>query len=176
MPMVEAARGKNLSQGDLAEVGVGLPRVNVSDALRNYSAPHGDFRWQTLDAAWVSYVDRNSEIPHRWLLIQTMATSVLRRHILAMLAVQPGWRTLDIGTGFGPIPMELASLAPIEAHGIDVDSSVLQAADRGRLDVDGRGGFHAGSQVSFAVGNAYGLTQDDRSIDLVTARFVFQHL
>jgi SAM-dependent methyltransferase len=30
--------------------------------------------------------------------------------------------------------------------------------------------------VNFAVGDAYGLTHSDRSIDLVTARFVFQHL
>jgi SAM-dependent methyltransferase len=105
-----------------------------------------------------------------------MATSVMRRHILGMLGVQPGWRTLDIGTGFGPIPMELAALTPIEAFGVDVDSNVLQAADRVRIEVERRGGLQAGSLVDFAIGDAYGLAQSDQSIDLVTARFVFQHL
>lgn len=159
-----------------AESGDGILTDDAPDVLRGPSGPSGDVRWRAHDDAWQSYLDGNNDIPHRWLLIQTMVTSVMRRHILGMLGVQPGWRTLDIGTGFGPIPMELAALAPIEAFGVDVDSNVLQAADRVRIDVEGRGGFQPGSLVNFAVGDAYGLTHSDRSIDLVTARFVFQHL
>ncbi len=132
--------------------------------------------WQTLDHAWGHHLATHPETPHRWLLLQTIATSMMRRHILSMLEVQPGWRTLDVGTGFGPIPMELATLGAVEAFGIDVDAAVLQVAERVRREVDGHDGFEAGSRVTFSVGDAHELPQNDRSIDLVTARFVFQHL
>jgi ubiquinone/menaquinone biosynthesis C-methylase UbiE len=176
MPVGESAFEKAPSRDRLAESGGGIRTDDVPDVLRGPSGPSADVRWQAHDDAWQSYLDGNQNIPHRWLLIQTMVTSVMRRHILGMLGVRPGWRTLDIGTGFGPIPMELAALEPIEAFGVDVDSNVLQAADRVRIDVEGRGGLQPGSLVNFAVGDAYGLTHSDRSIDLVTARFVFQHL
>jgi ubiquinone/menaquinone biosynthesis C-methylase UbiE len=156
--------------------GSGMWTVDVPDVLRKPFGPPGELRWQAHDDAWHSYLDGNAVIPHRWLLIQTMVTSVMRRHILGMLGVRPGWRTLDIGTGFGPIPMELAALEPIEAFGVDVDPSVLSAADRVRIEVEGRGGLHTGSVVNFSLGDAYGLTHSHQSIDLVTARFVFQHL
>jgi len=132
--------------------------------------------WQIIDDAFTSYLDVHDDIPHRWLLIQTLATSVMRRPVLASLGVQPGWRTLDIGTGFGPVPMELAALVPVEAVGVDVDESILHAADALCADVGRRGGFLDGSRVSFVPGDAYALDEPDAGIDLVTARFVFQHL
>lgn len=123
-----------------------------------------------------SYLDAHSDISHRWLLIQTIATAAMRRRVLATLGVEPGWRTLDVGTGFGSVPMELAAMMPVDAIGIDVDDAVLQAADAVRVDVAARGGFRPGSRVMFVAGDAYTLDQPDASIDLVTARFLFQHL
>jgi ubiquinone/menaquinone biosynthesis C-methylase UbiE len=164
------------SRDPVAGGGDGIWTVNGPEVLPRHGGPSGDARWHAHDDAWHSYLDANNDIPHRWLLMQTMATSVMRRHILGMLGVRPGWRTLDIGTGFGPIPMELAALEPVEAFGVDVDSTVLQAADRVRTEVEGRGGFQSGSALNFALGDAYRLAHSDQSIDLVTARFVFQHL
>ena len=150
--------------------------VNFADDSPGFSGPNEAARWQVIDDVWNSHLDGIRDSPHRWLWTQTMATSVMRRHILTILGVQSGWRTLDIGTGFGPIPMELAALAPIEATGIDSDTTVLRQADRIRMEVEKRGGFHTGSRVTFAVGDAYELAQNDGSIDLLTARFVLQHL
>jgi ubiquinone/menaquinone biosynthesis C-methylase UbiE len=148
---------------------------DLADGVPSLPEPNGATPWQVIDDAW-THLDRKRDMPHRWLWTQTMATSVMRRHILTLLGVQPGWRTLDIGTGFGPIPMELAALAPIEATGIDTDTAVLREADRVRAEVESRGGFHIESQVNFAAGDAYELVQDNQSTDLVTARFVLQHL
>jgi ubiquinone/menaquinone biosynthesis C-methylase UbiE len=132
--------------------------------------------WHAIDAAFASYLDAREDVPHRWLLIQTLATSVMRRQLLGVLGVQPGWRTLDIGTGFGPLPMELAALVAVDAVGIDLDISLLQAAESVRADVAAHGGFLPASRVSFVPGDAYAVEEPDASFDLATARFVFQHL
>ncbi len=132
--------------------------------------------WQTLDSALTSYLNTRTDIPNRWLLIQTLATSEMRRRVLATLEVQPGWRTLDVGTGFGSVPMELAAMVPVDAVGIDLDESTLAVAETVRVDVAGRDGFLAGSHVTFLAGDAYALDEPDASVDLATARFLFQHL
>jgi hypothetical protein len=63
------------------------------DASLLTSGPQGNVGCQVIDGAWKVYLEGDIG----------------------------GWRTLDIGTGFGPIPMELATLAPVEAVGVDVD-------------------------------------------------------
>ena len=132
--------------------------------------------WHAIDDAFTSYLNANASIHERWLLVQTMATAVLRRSVLGTLKVQPGWRILDIGTGFGAIPIELAAMQPIDAVGIDIDREVLRAAETIRTDVVERGGLIADSRVTFVAGSAHALEQPDASIDLATARFLFQHL
>lgn len=107
------------------------------DASLLTSGPQGNVGWQVIDGAWKVYLEGDIDIPHGWLVVQTMAKSLMRRHVLSMLGVRRGWGTLDIGTGFGPIPMELATLAPVEAVGVDVDATVLQEADHMRVKVEG---------------------------------------
>jgi 2-polyprenyl-3-methyl-5-hydroxy-6-metoxy-1,4-benzoquinol methylase len=79
------------------------------DASLLTSGPQGNVGWQVIDGAWKVYLEGDIG----------------------------GWRTLDIGTGFGPIPMELATLAPVEAVGVDVDATVVQQADHMRVKVEG---------------------------------------
>ena len=123
-----------------------------------------------------TYLDTHVDIPNRWLLIQTLATAAMRRGVLASLGVQPGWRTLDIGTGFGSLPMELAAMVPVDALGVDIDESIVTVAETVRAEVERQGGFLAASRVGFVAGDAYALDLPDAGMDLVTARFVFQHL
>lgn|GEM_PF-676017 len=132
--------------------------------------------WRAVDAALTSHLDTHEGMANRWLLIQTLATAVMRRSLLAGLGVRPGWRTLDVGTGFGALPMELAAMMPVDAVGIDIDESILLAAHDLRRDVAERGGFLTGSSVRFVTGDAFALDERDASVDLVTARFVYQHL
>ncbi len=133
-------------------------------------------RWKVLDDAILVYMATQVDVPSRWLLIQTLATAASRRHLLTTLGVQAGWRTLDIGTGFGPVPMELACTAPVDAVGIDIDESVLRVADGMRNDAERLGAFSSGSRVTLRSGDAYRLDEPDACFDLATARFVFQHL
>jgi ubiquinone/menaquinone biosynthesis C-methylase UbiE len=183
------ASGALLSIADMVHASPGPPHMQVETGIPETVAAEGaqafsetpvqrddPVGWRVIDDASESYLDEHADVPHRWLLVQTLATAVMRRRVLATLGVRSGWRILDIGTGFGPIPMELAAMEAVEAIGIDVDDSVLQAADAVCVDVARRGGFVPGSQVSFVSGDAYIVEQADASIDLATARFVFQHL
>jgi len=72
--------------------------------------------------------------------------------------------------------MELAAMVPVDAIGVDTDESVLRLAETVRVDVAGHDGFLRESGVRFVVGDAYALDMPDASVDLATARFLFQHL
>jgi SAM-dependent methyltransferase len=133
-------------------------------------------KWQALDTVLAERLHGGHADPERWLLAQTIATATQRRALLEMLDIGDGWNTLDIGTGYGPLAMEIATVARVAAIGIDVDRDVLAAAQEIQTAVAERQGFVAGSRISFDYGNAYALPTDDHGIDLATARFVFQHL
>jgi arsenite methyltransferase len=88
----------------------------------------------------------------------------------------PGGTVLDVGSGFGPVPMELAAIAPVRAVGVDVDAEVLKAAESLEASAAKAGGFSPGRDIRFEVGDAYALPRPDKSLDRATARFVFQPL
>jgi ubiquinone/menaquinone biosynthesis C-methylase UbiE len=132
--------------------------------------------WPIIDRVLTDYLAAHAEMHERWLLLQTLATTISRRSVLATLPVERGWRVLDVGTGFGVVPMELAALQAIDAVGIDIDPEVLTAASSLRDDIVERGGLLPDSRLTFTAGHAHALDQSDASIDLATARFVFQHL
>jgi len=165
----EQARPDAPAQGESEN---GHPTIEESVAAHAGDPPG----WRIIDSAFASYLDAHVDISNRWLLIQTLATAVMRRQLLATLNVRPWWRTLDVGTGFGSVPMELAAMAPVDAVGLDIDETTLRAAETVRDDVARRSAFVPDSRVSFLTGDAYALDQPDDSVDLVTARFLFQHL
>lgn len=132
--------------------------------------------WQAVDEAFggllADEADRN-----RWLLIQTLATGTLRRALYGALGVQAGWRLLDVGTGFGPMAVELAASAGCRAIGVDVDLDVLARAGQvvNRLRHRPGPGSPAGS-VTFTGGDCTKLPFADGVFDAVVTRFVLQHL
>lgn len=136
----------------------------------------GSLRWEVVDSAYVNYLGQHPEFSDRWLLVQTLATGGSRRALISALGVQPGWRVLDIGTGFGPIPIELAGMVPITVHGIDNNPENLLVADHLKSALAGQEWFQAGSTVSFGSGDIYELPFEDDHFDLVTARLIFQYL
>lgn len=101
--------------------------------------------------------------------------SVLRSHTwrtiensAAYLApsLRPGLDVLDVGCGPGTITAEFAHrVAPGRVVGLDRASDVVElAAD------------HRSENLSFAVGDVYGLDFDDDTFDLVHAHQLLQHL
>lgn len=130
--------------------------------------------WEPLDAAYRRLLARPGPPPGGVLLAQTVGTAAARRAVLATVPLQPGMRHLDLGTGFGVMPLELAHLAPIDALGIDTDSAVLSDAAKVRDELSGW--LSPGAVVEFCTADATALDLTAGSVDLVTARLLFQHL
>ncbi|MDA8291729.1 MAG: methyltransferase domain-containing protein [Actinomycetota bacterium] len=127
-----------------------------------------------LDRSYAAYLDENPAPPGGSLLAQTILTGPARRSTYEIVPIEPGDTLLDLGTGFGPVALELAHLARVDAVGVDSDRDVLEVAGaiRERL-----AGFLApGSEVRFVPADVTDLPSGDESVDVVTARLLFQHL
>ena len=80
-------------------------------------------------------------------------------------------RVLDVGTGSGNLPVEIARRAPnLEIIGIDVSRVLIKIATRTAK----REGVE--SAVGFEVGTAYDLRFEDSYFDLVISSGVIHHL
>lgn len=130
--------------------------------------------WEPLDAAYRRLLARPGPPPGGVLLAQTVGTAAARRSVLATVPLRPGLHHLDLGTGFGVMPLELAHLAPIDALGIDIDPGVLRDAATVRDELSTW--LSPGAVVRFRAGDATALDLEAQSVDLVTARLLFQHL
>ncbi|MDA8280860.1 MAG: methyltransferase domain-containing protein [Actinomycetota bacterium] len=87
----------------------------------------GSAAWEPVDDAYRSLL-AGHEGEDRWLLVQTLLTGAPRRALFGMLGVPHGGRMLDVGTGFGPLALELAGATGGTAIGVDVDIARLRQA------------------------------------------------
>ncbi|HUZ10062.1 MAG TPA: methyltransferase domain-containing protein [Acidimicrobiales bacterium] len=138
--------------------------------------PVASLAWDTVDAAYLGYLNAHAEMPERWLLVQTLATGPSRRALFGALGVQEGAQVLDVGTGFGPTPLELAGMVRSDVLGLDADPANLAVAESLAATIRATGWFQPGSSVTFARGDAYDLPTESDRFDLATARLLFQHL
>jgi len=100
---------------------------------------------------------------HRWRTAGNSAAYLLP-------SLRPGQRLLDVGCGPGTITLDLArQVAPGEVVGIDRAPEVLDGA-RAASTREGA------DNVSFLVGDVYGLDLPDDLFDVVHAHQVLQHL
>lgn len=105
--------------------------------------------------------------------------SVLRSHVwrtaensaaYLLPHLRPGLDLLDVGCGPGTITLELAALVrPGRVVGVDAAPTAVAEAERHERD-------HGGSDVTFQVGDVYGLGFPDAYFDVVHAHQVLQHL
>lgn len=103
---------------------------------------------------------------HEWRTVENSAP-----HLVAHL--RSGQRLLDLGCGPGTITVDLAArVAPGDVVGIDPAEEVIERARANAAAADGG----TPPNVRFEVGDAYGLTFDDGSFDVVHAHQVLQHL
>jgi len=109
-----------------------------------------------------------------WLLdMQAQLPSVrrLRERMRAALAIRPGERVLDVGSGTGSEAVELAAQASPggEVIGLDPNPGMVGLARE-------RTGGAADAAVRFVAGSVYGLPFPDAGFDAVRCERVYQHL
>lgn len=127
-----------------------------------------------LDRAYARLLDDNPTPPGGSLLAQTILTGAARRSLLPLLDVPAGADVLDLGTGYGPVLLELARVRAVRGLGVDTDVEVLAAAEA--ITSSLASWLHEGSSLRFLPGEARALEVEDGAFDLVCARLLFQHL
>lgn len=115
-----------------------------------------------------------SEFEDRWLMKQTHLMSETRRAIIDALPIRPDNRILDVGTGFGALPVEIASRWSVEIEGLDSDPGKLRVADELLRRTAERVALPG--SVRFRRGDVYRLPYSDAEFDLVIAWHLYQHL
>jgi ubiquinone/menaquinone biosynthesis C-methylase UbiE len=100
----------------------------------------------------------------------------LWRQALRMLPIPEGSAVLDVGTGFGILPFELAANAVVRVEGVDLDEQFVKHAETLQSRLAAAGQFAPGSKLGFSVGDACDLALADRSFDLVFMREVVQFI
>lgn len=147
-------------------------------------APADPAFWRPVDDAYQRLLSGEQAGGHPWLLLQTMATGVPRRALYGAMGLQPRWRLLDVGTGFGPVAVEAAGAYGCQVVGLDIDGAVLGRAAALVGDLQGEGwlaspGGRPGGDpatVALAAGDAVRLPFADGVFDAVATRFLLQHL
>jgi ubiquinone/menaquinone biosynthesis C-methylase UbiE len=130
--------------------------------------------WDVVDRAYSHKL--TPDLVDRWLLIQTLATGPSRRALFGGLGLGPGASVLDVGTGFGPIPLELAGMVPLAAVGVDRSLPHLEVAGELAKELEVAGWIQRQSTIEFVEGDAYSLPVETDRFDLATSRLLFQHL
>jgi ubiquinone/menaquinone biosynthesis C-methylase UbiE len=122
---------------------------------------------QGLTSYDLDQLDRGAEL--RRLERQAAVALDRERAAVASLGVDPGATVLDLGCGPGLMSARLLELVPAGALiGVDADPALVA---RARERCAG-----AGARARFVEAWADALPIDDQSVDLVYARFLFQHL
>jgi ubiquinone/menaquinone biosynthesis C-methylase UbiE len=132
-----------------------------------------------LDAMLVDYTDdlrRAGEEDAAVTLAYTHAVHRVWRQVVRMLPLPAGDRVLDVGTGFGILPFELAANVAVHAAGVDHHAPYIDHALTLQERLAAQGLFVAGSQLDFFAGDACDLLFADESFDLVFMREVLQFI
>lgn len=132
-----------------------------------------------LDATLEEYTEdlrRADEEDAAVTLAYTLGVHRAWRQVVRMLPVPDGGSVLDVGTGFGILPFELAANAAVHAVGIDHKPSYIEHALALRSELEALELFDAGSQLGLFTGDACDLEFADESFDLVFMREVLQFI
>lgn len=124
-------------------------------------------RWKALDAA--SYDD----VAEQFDAFSHRLAYPVAKHLVALAALKAGERALDVGTGTGMIPFEVARVAPAttEIVGADISTGMIEKARR-RATQEGL----AEPRLSFRQMDAEALALPDGSFDVVMSAFALGHM
>ncbi|UOF91265.1 methyltransferase domain-containing protein [Fodinisporobacter ferrooxydans] len=130
--------------------------------------------YEEIDRQYELFLKEKTELNDWWLMLQTYYMSISRRSILHSLPIQPSYRILDLGTGFGAVPLELASHWQVKVEGIDIDQAKIKIAHQMKNRIENQ--MKLPGDIHYQWGDANQLPYDDNSFDFVISWYVFQHL
>lgn len=124
-------------------------------------------RWKTVDAASYDGVADQYDA-HSLRLAYPVAA-----RLVAMAALRPGERALDVGTGTGMVPFEVARVAPdtCSVIGADISTGMIEKARRKATEAG-----LSESRVSFRQMDAEALSLRDAEFDVVLSAFALGHI
>lgn len=96
------------------------------------------------------------------------------RQVLRMLPVPEGSAVLDVGTGFGILPFELAANAAVRVEGVDLEPQFIDHAMTLQTQLASQGLFVPRSELEFSVGDVSDLDFADGMFDVAFMREVVQ--
>ena len=124
-------------------------------------------RWKRLDAA--SYDD----VAEQFGAFSDRLSSAAAARLLELVAIQPGERILDVGSGAGLLPFHLLRGGIPVGHivGVDISTGMVETARRKARDAG-----VPDSLLRFEQMDAERLTFDDASFDVVVSAFALTHV
>jgi ubiquinone/menaquinone biosynthesis C-methylase UbiE len=132
-----------------------------------------------LDATLVEYTEdlrRAGEEDSAVTLAYTLGVDRAWRQVVRMLPVPAGGSVLDVGTGFGILPFELAANSALRAVGIDHKAEYIEHAAALKSELAALELFEGGAEIDLFTGDARDLQFADESFDLVFMREVLQFI
>jgi ubiquinone/menaquinone biosynthesis C-methylase UbiE len=132
-----------------------------------------------LDATLVEYTDdlrRAGEEDSAVTLAYTLGVHRAWRQVVRMLPIPAGGSVLDVGTGFGILPFELAANAAVNAVGIDHKQEYIEHATALQSELADLELFDDGAELGLFTGDACDLQFADESFDFVFMREVLQFI
>jgi ubiquinone/menaquinone biosynthesis C-methylase UbiE len=134
-------------------------------------------KWAALDRTFADLLETlaSREDPEeRLTLAYTAGLHRAWRPVLRVLPIYPAWRVLDVGTGFGILPLEIAAHIPVTVHGLDLVPAFIAGARQAHKSLEAREHFHPGSRVAFDVGDALALPYEPESFEVGIVRELLQ--
>ncbi len=132
-----------------------------------------------LDTMLEEYADRLRELGEEdcaVTLAYTHGVHRVWRQVIQMLPIPAGTAVLDVGTGFGLLPLELTAGGSLRAVGVDHEQPYIDHGRAIQAELAEQDFFASGSEFELHVGDARDLAFADETFDLVFMREVLQFI
>ena len=132
--------------------------------------------YDRIDQMYQAYLNTHQDMRDRWLLEQTLYTGYSRRQGYSYLQIPNHARVLDLGTGYGALALDLAVEHQAEIYAVDSDPDKLSVARIVTEQLRKSDASVLQGDLYYQIADIYQLPYDNGYFDVVTARFLFQHL
>ncbi len=132
--------------------------------------------YDRIDQMYQAYLNTHQDMRDRWLLEQTLYTGYSRRQSYSYLQLPEQARVLDLGTGYGALALDLAVEHQAEIYAVDSDPDKLTVARTVTEQLRKSDAGVLQGELYYQIADINQLPYDNGYFDVVTARFLFQHL